>query len=160
MNGSRSPRVRRGELEPKVFDAEFVDDQDPGELLTATAGRTVQPVVWRLCRSLFAVVVPVAGRAWQSPTGQRVRSVAAYRLRKAPADVLRLVWFVVRGHGRWIGKAWTWATYADLRADARAARIAGDREARREAQELIRADARARWAGRRMPCTGWRSEPS
>lgn len=37
-------------------------------------------------------------------------------------------------------------TYGDLRADARAARIAGDAEVRRAAQELIRADARARWA--------------
>jgi S-DNA-T family DNA segregation ATPase FtsK/SpoIIIE len=37
-------------------------------------------------------------------------------------------------------------THGDLRADARAARLAGDPEARRAAQELIRADARARWA--------------
>jgi S-DNA-T family DNA segregation ATPase FtsK/SpoIIIE len=57
-----------------------------------------------------------------------------------------LSWFAIRGHGRWIGKAWTFLTYGDLRADARAARIAGDPEARRAAQELIRADARARWA--------------
>src|SRR5437764_8267068 len=39
-----------------------------------------------------------------------------------------------------------WATYADLRADARRARLAGDAEARRAAQELIRSDATARWA--------------
>ncbi|MGW5053225.1 hypothetical protein [Actinokineospora sp. NPDC004072] len=48
--------------------------------------------------------------------------------------------------GRWIGKAWRWVSYADLRADARAARLAGDTAARRTAQELIRADARVRWA--------------
>src|SRR4051794_41368912 len=83
---------------------------------------------------------------WRSGPVTRVRSVAAYRARKAPADVVRLVWFVVRGHWRWLVKVWSWATYADLRADVRAARLAGDSEARRAAQELIRADARARWA--------------
>ena len=76
----------------------------------------------------------------------RVRSVAAYRARKAPADLVRLVWFVLRGNWRWLVKLWNWATYADLRADARAARLAGDTEARRTAQEAIRADAKARWA--------------
>ena len=90
--------------------------------------------------------VAVVRRAWRSPAGQQARTVLAYRVRKAPADAARLAWFTVRGHGRWIGKAWTWFSYGDLRADARAARLAGDREARREAQEAIRADARARWA--------------
>ncbi|WP_130347939.1 hypothetical protein [Herbihabitans rhizosphaerae] len=76
----------------------------------------------------------------------RARSVLGYRLRKAPRDVLRLLWFFVRGVGRWIATGWRWASYADLRSDARAARLAGDVEARRTAQELIRADAKARWA--------------
>ncbi|WP_246107814.1 FtsK/SpoIIIE domain-containing protein [Saccharothrix saharensis] len=76
----------------------------------------------------------------------RARSVVAYRARTAPRDVVRLTWFLTRGTGRWIAKAWRWASYADLRADARAARIAGDVEARRTAQELIRSDAKARWA--------------
>lgn len=53
---------------------------------------------------------------------------------------------MVRGHARWSVKGWSWATYADLRADARAARLVGDSETRRRAQELIRADAAARWA--------------
>jgi S-DNA-T family DNA segregation ATPase FtsK/SpoIIIE len=75
----------------------------------------------------------------------RVRSLVAYRVRKAPVDVARLVWFVVRGNWRWARKAWSYLTYADLRADARAARLAGDVEARRRAQELIRSDSRARW---------------
>jgi S-DNA-T family DNA segregation ATPase FtsK/SpoIIIE len=57
-----------------------------------------------------------------------------------------MAWFVLRGHWRWLVKAWSWATYADLRADVRAARLAGDVDARRTAQELIRADAKARWA--------------
>jgi S-DNA-T family DNA segregation ATPase FtsK/SpoIIIE len=60
--------------------------------------------------------------------------------------VARLGWFFLRGHGRWIAKGWTWATHGDLRADARAARLAGDQQGRRTAQETIRADARARWA--------------
>ncbi|WP_211239402.1 hypothetical protein [Actinokineospora inagensis] len=76
----------------------------------------------------------------------RARSVLAYRTRKAPRDLVRLLWFLVRGTGRWIARGWRWASYADLRADARAARIAGDAQTRRTAQELIRADARARWA--------------
>jgi S-DNA-T family DNA segregation ATPase FtsK/SpoIIIE len=72
--------------------------------------------------------------------------VAAYRVRKAPRDVTRLWWFALRGHGRWITKAWTYTTHGDLRSDARAARLAGDQETRRIAQETIRADSRARWA--------------
>jgi DNA segregation ATPase FtsK/SpoIIIE, S-DNA-T family len=78
--------------------------------------------------------------------GARIRGVVGYRLRQAPRDLARLGWFFLRGHGRWIIKAWVWATYGDLRADARAARLIGDTEARRTAQELIRSDASARWA--------------
>ncbi|TKG68498.1 hypothetical protein FCN18_21530 [Prauserella endophytica] len=80
-----------------------------------------------------------------APRVAHTRAVIAYRLRKLPRDLARLLWFVLRGHGRWIAKAWTWATYGDLRADARAARLTGDAEARRKAQELIRADSKARW---------------
>jgi len=93
------------------------------------------------------------GRGWlsawgiaDSPRTAHLRAMAAYRVRKAPRDAARLCWFFLRGHARWIAKGWAWATHADLRADARAARLAGDREARRAAQELIRADATARWA--------------
>jgi S-DNA-T family DNA segregation ATPase FtsK/SpoIIIE len=128
-------------LEPKVFDAEFLDGTDHARSgYRPAARRAVRPAVM-LCRSLVIAVF----RWWCSPAIRRVRSVVAYRVRKAPMDGLRLLWFVLRGHGRWIGKAWGWATYADLRSDARAARVAVDREARRQAQELIRADARARW---------------
>lgn len=87
-----------------------------------------------------------AGATWRLDYLVRARSVAAYRARQAPRDLGRLSWFAIRGHVRWIGKAWTFLTYGDLRADARAARMAGDPEARRAAQELIRADARTRWA--------------
>ncbi|MFC5112006.1 hypothetical protein [Kibdelosporangium philippinense] len=59
---------------------------------------------------------------WRSGPMVRVRSEAAYRVRKIPQDVARLVWFVLRGNWRWLVKFWTWATYADLRADARRAR--------------------------------------
>ncbi|WP_253888344.1 hypothetical protein [Actinokineospora diospyrosa] len=76
----------------------------------------------------------------------RVRPVVSYRVRKAPRDLGRLAWFLVRGAGRWVSRGWRWASYADLRADARAARVAGDPQARRTAQDLIRSDARARWA--------------
>jgi S-DNA-T family DNA segregation ATPase FtsK/SpoIIIE len=93
-----------------------------------------------------ALTARTVGALWRSDSVVRARSVAAYRARQAPRDLGRLSWFAIRGHARWISKAWMFLTYGDLRADARAARIAGDPEARRAAQELIRADARARWA--------------
>jgi S-DNA-T family DNA segregation ATPase FtsK/SpoIIIE len=93
-----------------------------------------------------ALTARTVGALWRSDSVVRARSVAAYRARRAPRDLGRLSWFAIRGHARWISKAWMFLTYGDLRADARAARIAGDPEARRAAQELIRADARARWA--------------
>lgn len=112
-------------LEPKVFDAEFITDGRPSGRVGVRA---------RL------------GHIWNSDVVRRLRSVVAYRVRKVPQDFVRLVWFVARGNWRWFVKAWSWATYADLRADARNARVAGDSEARRQAQETIRADAVARWA--------------
>ncbi|HEX6360689.1 hypothetical protein [Actinophytocola sp.] len=137
----------RTALEPKVFDAEFVTDDEPDRAGTDRA-RGEHRLSWWSTRwtVLVRVVVMLAGRVWQSGPVVRARSVAGYRARKAPADALRLVWFVLRGHWRWLVKFWSWATYADLRADARNARLAGDVEARRTAQELIRADAKARWA--------------
>lgn len=135
-------------LEPQVFDAEIVTDA-PAEHGPGVDGPG-SVAVWRVLVSAVRVtaraVRVLAGRVWRSDRMRRARSVAAYRVRKAPADLLRLVWFVVRGHWRWLVKAWSWATYADLRADVRAARLAGDVEARRTAQEMIRADAKARWA--------------
>lgn len=122
-------RRERGVLERKVFDAEIVSDVPAGTRRVGLTGR-----VWVAAVSL-----------WSSTRMVRVRSIVAYRFRKLPRDVVRLVWFVIRGHGRWIAKGWTWATYGDLRADARAARLAGEAEARRKAQELIRSDAKARW---------------
>lgn len=150
--GTSSARAG-GALERKVFDAEIVTDHDPdddqadgGTGVDAPAWAAVWRVVVSVARACWAWLRAAAGRAWRSDQVRRVRSVAAYRARKAPADLLRLVWFVVRGHWRWLVKVWSWATYADLRADVRAARLAGDTEARRTAQELIRADAKARWA--------------
>lgn len=125
---------KSGELEVKVFDAELVSDQEEQD----------QPSLWR--RTPINCVAKILQRIRDSNRLARLRSVLGYRLRKAPVDLARLIWFLLRGHGRWIGKAWTWATHGDLRADARAARLSGDAEARREAQEAIRSDARARWA--------------
>lgn len=138
-------------LEPKVFDAEFVTDapdhnHGPDDRRERSG---VDRLVWSVGRAwawLRAGVRVLVARVWRSDRMLRLRSVAAYRVRKAPADVVRLGWFVLRGHWRWLVKAWSWATYADLRADVRAARLAGDVEARRTAQEMIRADAKARWA--------------
>jgi S-DNA-T family DNA segregation ATPase FtsK/SpoIIIE len=119
-----------------VLDGELIDDTLP-----QPRGRAVlrRASAWRC-------VADAAGRVWRSGPMVRVRSLAAYRARKAPVDVARLVWFVLRGNWRWLVKFWNWATYADLRADARRARLAGDADARRAAQELIRSDATARWA--------------
>ncbi|KFU77669.1 DNA segregation ATPase FtsK/SpoIIIE, S-DNA-T family [Amycolatopsis lurida] len=113
-----------------ILDGELVDDTLP-----QPRRRTVRRRVGRWLR-----------RVWQSAPVVRARSLAAYRVRQAPRDVVRLIWFVARGMWRWLLKFWQWATYADLRADARRARLAGDAEARRAAQELIRSDATARWA--------------
>jgi hypothetical protein len=117
----------------------------------AGSAAVVGPVMQRevlpgmLARYSAKLVGGAVGAVWRSDSVVRARSVAAYRIRRAPRDLSRLSWFAIRGHARWIGKTWTFMTYGDLRADARAARIAGDPEARRAAQELIRADARARW---------------
>ncbi len=117
-----------------ILDGELVDDTLPQPRRRTMRQRLVR---W-LLRWLRGV--------WQSGRMVRARSVAAYRVRQAPRDVLRLLWFVARGTWRWLVKFWSWATYSDLRADARRARLAGDAEARRAAQELIRSDATARWA--------------
>jgi DNA segregation ATPase FtsK/SpoIIIE, S-DNA-T family len=122
-----------GELTPAppVLDGELLSEEDNAAVARRLSGRGID----LLARELIP-----------SPWCRQLRVVAAYRVRQAPRDAVRLCWFFLRGHARWIAKGWTWATHADLRADVRAARLAGDREARRAAQELIRADARARWA--------------
>ncbi|MGW5050174.1 hypothetical protein [Actinokineospora sp. NPDC004072] len=120
-------------LVPHVFDAELVDSET---VVVQEKERS------RWARRASAAGRPILDLEWVV----RARSVAGYRLRKAPRDLVRLLWFLTRGVSRWIGKAWRWLSYADLRADARAARLAGDTAARRTAQELIRADARARWS--------------
>jgi DNA segregation ATPase FtsK/SpoIIIE, S-DNA-T family len=139
-NGVNDPST---ELERKVFDAEFLDDDAHTSGEPASGPHQTPRGKWSELASRIGVLVR---RVWQADAVVRVRSVAAYRVRKIPQDVVRLVWFVVRGNWRWLVKAWSWATYADLRADARNARLAGDSETRRKAQELIRADATARWA--------------
>lgn len=132
--GQRSRAVER-----KVFDAELVDDaaarNDAVETDAEQAG----------CRRARRVREDLR-RLWASNRVVRVRSVGAYRLRMAPRDAARLAWFAVRGHWRWRVKAWTFLTYGDLRADVRAARIAGDSEVRRDAQQAIRELSKARWA--------------
>lgn len=132
------PPESSGELVPKVFEGELVPREEKSE--------DRAPARAAIRRSVIESRAYVVRRVRESDRLARLRAVAAYRARSAPRDVVRLLWFLLRGHGRWIVKAWTWASYGDLRADARAARIAGDAEARRTAQETIRADARARWA--------------
>ncbi|MEO7194561.1 MAG: hypothetical protein ABIZ05_07025 [Pseudonocardiaceae bacterium] len=108
-----------------------------GELLSERESAAVAARLSRRGRSQSAV----ADLPWTA----QLRVVVAYRVRTAPRDAVRLCWFALRGHARWIAKGWRWVTHGDLRADARAARLIGDRDARRAAQELIRADAAARW---------------
>jgi S-DNA-T family DNA segregation ATPase FtsK/SpoIIIE len=123
---------------PEVLDGELLSEEENA----AVAGRLLGRGVDRLRPR----VVVLARAVVQHPRTAQVTAVAGYRVRKAPRDLTRLCWFALRGHGRWITKAWTYTTHGDLRADARAARLAGDQEARRTAQETIRADSRARWA--------------
>jgi S-DNA-T family DNA segregation ATPase FtsK/SpoIIIE len=141
--------------EERVFEAEVLTDVESEYvsrwLAYSRTGKAVQrhprgPVVRRAVVLARRRVAATAVAVWRREQVLRVRSVLGYRVRKAPLDLLRLLWFVIRGHGRWVGKAWTYCTYGDLRADARTARLAGDAEARRAAQEMIRADSRARWA--------------
>jgi S-DNA-T family DNA segregation ATPase FtsK/SpoIIIE len=126
------------QLAPEVLNGEVLSDEENA----AVAGRCLGRGVDRLAPRVGVLVRAVAA----SPRTAQLTAVAGYRLRKAPRDIARLCWFALRGHGRWITKAWTYTTHGDLRADARAARLAGDQEARRTAQETIRADSRARWA--------------
>jgi len=115
---------------PPVLDGELLSEEENVEVATLLSRRgRSQPQ-----------------RVADSPRTAQLRAVVAYRVRKAPRDAARLCWFALRGHARWIAKGWRWTTHGDLRADARAARLIGDRDARRAAQELIRADAAARWA--------------
>lgn len=137
MTTPENPRLS-GELVPKVYDAELVSDND-----ITSGDRSSGPVLRRVAVECTGYVVR---RMRESERVAQLRSVAAYRARKAPRDLARLVWFLLRGHARWIAKGWTWATHGDLRTDVRGARLAGDAQARREAQEAIRADAKARWA--------------
>lgn len=134
---NREPE-QSGELVSTVYDAELVSDE-AGQ----AAARPRGPAVRRVAVECTGYVL-----RWvrESEQAARWRSVLGYRVRKLPRDAGRLLWFLVRGHGRWMRKAWTWATHGDLRADVRAARLAGDPEARRQAQESIRSDAKARWA--------------
>ncbi|WP_156934775.1 hypothetical protein [Pseudonocardia spinosispora] len=131
-----------------VFEAEVLSDEESAEVAArfAKTGEIEKRGPGEVARRGMLTVRRAVGEAWRSDQAARVRSVVAYRLRQAPRDVVRLVWFVLRGHGRWIGKAWTYLTYGDLRADVRAARLSGDAEARRKAQEMLRADSHARWA--------------
>jgi S-DNA-T family DNA segregation ATPase FtsK/SpoIIIE len=132
-----------------VFEAEVLTEEENEEITrrfaAADAVAPRQPI-----QSVMSSAARTVGRAlkawWRSDTARRVRSVAAYRLRQAPRDLGRLTWFGVRGNARWVAKAWTFFTYGDLRNDVRAARLTGDSEARRTAQEMMRADSRARWA--------------
>lgn len=131
------------DLESEYIDRHFaptskaVAHREPAQL----AGRDIA-----MARRARTRVTLAARTVWRSDEVLRARSVLGYRVRKAPRDVGRLVWFTTRGHARWCGMAWRYFTHGDLRGDARSARVAGDVKARREAQEMIRADSRARWA--------------
>lgn len=127
----QNPSGIKGELAPQVLDGELLSDD-------GNAGVVHRPD--------SAGMASLVRRVAHSPQLTQLGAVAKYRLRHAHRDVTRLAWFFLRGNGRWIVKGWTWATHGDLRADARAARLAGDQQARRTAQETIRADANARWA--------------
>jgi len=111
-----------------------------GELLTSEQSAELEAR-----KTLRARVVVLVVRVRESEQTAKAKSAAAYRLHHAPRDAVRLTLFAVRGNARWMFKGWTYITHGDLRADARAARLARDPEARRSAQEAIRHDSRERW---------------
>jgi S-DNA-T family DNA segregation ATPase FtsK/SpoIIIE len=127
-----APQGAAVEPAPEVLEGELVEEGGPARArgLAALHPQHVVALVWGVARS---------------PQATQTKAVLAYRARHAPRDLVRLGWFFLRGNARWIAKGWRWATHADLRTDARAARLAGDCDARRAAQELIRSDAHARW---------------
>jgi DNA segregation ATPase FtsK/SpoIIIE, S-DNA-T family len=141
---------------PQSRKANMIPLPGPADPLMPTTGAELTPAPPVLDGELFseeesAALLARRGRSRpravaDSPWTARLTAVATYRVRAAPRDAARLCWFFLRGHARWIAKGWIWATHGDLRSDARAARLIGDRDARRAAQELIRADAAARWA--------------
>lgn len=147
MNGGREDAAS-----PEIVDAEIVSSEALTERFAVVPrpSAAVERVPRRTVRRTVVLRRRQAGaamdRVWRGDTAARVRAVLAYRVRKAPADAFRLVWFAVRGHGRWVAMSWRFFTYGDLRADARAARLSGDVEARRTAHEFIRAESGARWA--------------
>jgi DNA segregation ATPase FtsK/SpoIIIE, S-DNA-T family len=121
---------------PPVLDGELLSEEENAAVAARLSGQGRLP----------AQMAVLARALADSPRTAQLWALVAYRVRQAPRDAARLCWFFLRGHARWITKGWTWTTHGDLRADARAARLIGDRETRRTAQELIRADAAARWA--------------
>lgn len=116
------------ELAPEVHEGELVTEEE----------------FQRARRTPAAVVVHLVAVVRESEQAKQAKTVTAYRVREAPKDAARITWFAIRGHGRWIAKAWRWATFGDLRADARAAQAAKDLAARREAQKLIKEALAAR----------------
>jgi hypothetical protein len=114
-----TPPGEPAESAPEVLAGELLSDADN----EAVARRCLRRGVDGLAPRMLVLVRGVAA----SPRAAQVKAVAAYRVRKAPRDVTRLCWFALRGHGRWITKAWTYTTHGDLRADARAARLAATR---------------------------------
>jgi S-DNA-T family DNA segregation ATPase FtsK/SpoIIIE len=94
--------VEEPDGEDVVFETEVLSDEEN----TALDRRMAEAhAVAR--REPTVVVRRAVGAAWRSGRARRMRSVLAYRVHQAPRDLARLVWFVVRGYGRWVSKAWT-----------------------------------------------------
>ena len=140
--------VESGEVVGPVFEGEVMSGLASPDTARwyAELGTLARRRPGEIARRYVQFAGRTVGAAWRSGYLVRARLVTIYRARQAPRDLARLSWFAIRGHSRWIGKAWAFVSYGDLRADARAARLVGDPEARRAAQELIRSDSRVRWA--------------
>ncbi|MGH3812440.1 MAG: hypothetical protein ACRDUV_08290, partial [Pseudonocardiaceae bacterium] len=147
-DGEPAAAFGSGAVVRPVFEGEVLSEAQSAEVARwfAESGTLARHWPAEVARRSAQVAGRAVGAVWRSDYLVRARSVAAYRARQAPRDLGRLSWFAIRGNARWIGKTWTFLTYGDLRADARAARLVGDSEERRAAQELIRSDSRARWA--------------
>ncbi|MCA1670677.1 MAG: hypothetical protein LC799_00215, partial [Actinobacteria bacterium] len=94
--------------EERVFEAEVLTDVESEYvsrwLAYSRTGKAVQrhprgPVVRRAVVLARRRVAATAVAVWRREQVLRVWSVLGYRVRKAPLDLVRLLWFVVRGHG-------------------------------------------------------------
>ena len=97
-----------------VFDAEILSDAENGYLVRRFAEASkvlaLRPPAelahgsGEVAHRSAVAIKRATAAAWRSGQAVHARSVLAYRVRKAPRDLVRLMWFALRGHAHWIHK--------------------------------------------------------